>query len=115
MSTFHEISGSRELLNWKFGMELYPRDLNLWRDVNGYPTDDKTNDATKKKYDQRALTKIELMVAPCCYLHVRNCKTTKEMRVNLEKAFEDTGLNRRIQPLHSRCSLWKMTFLVFLF
>ncbi|KAG5880693.1 hypothetical protein JTB14_024265 [Gonioctena quinquepunctata] len=76
---FTKLAGGENDQDWKFGMELYLRDMNLWYAVIGYPTDDKTDETTKKKYDQRALTKIGLMVQPCCYPHVHNCEAAKDM------------------------------------
>lgn len=52
---FNKLLGRENYQDW--GTKVYLRDQNLWYSVVGYPGDDTTDAATKKKYDQRAPTK----------------------------------------------------------
>jgi hypothetical protein len=56
-------------------MELWLKDLGVWNSVVGYPEGDITSEEDKKKHDTKAMTKIGLMVKPCCYPHINFAKT----------------------------------------
>jgi hypothetical protein len=77
-------------------MELYLKHKNLWLSTEGYPTDDETIEDTRKKRDVKAMLKMGFMMKPCCYPHIRNASTAAGAWKNLEMAFEDEGLNRRL-------------------
>jgi len=49
--------------------------------------------------DQRALAKIYLNVHSSCYAHIREVTTSKEAWQNLQAAFENKGLCRRLSLL----------------
>ncbi|KAF2899409.1 hypothetical protein ILUMI_06765 [Ignelater luminosus] len=46
--------------------------------------------------DQETVVKICLMLKPAAYSHIRQAKTAKEARNNLQKPYEDKGLSRRL-------------------
>lgn len=86
--TFEKLEGTGNYNNWKFAMRMSLTIEGLWNCVLG--TD---NDANR---DQRALGKICLAVQPSCYPHVREADTAKIAWNNLQTAFEDKGLCRRL-------------------
>lgn len=93
---FEKLSGRENFNDWKFGMKMALIHENLFRTIEGYPDNDKTEQAQKDRLDQKALAKICLMVKPSAYAHVRSAKTAKEAWNNLQKAYEDKGLSRRL-------------------
>lgn len=74
---------------------------NLWYTIEGYPQNDATQEPEKKRKDQKALVKICLMVKPCAYAHVRSAESAREAWLNLQKAYEDKGLSRRLTLLRT--------------
>jgi hypothetical protein len=86
-------------------MELYLKHENLWLCTEEYPTDEETTEDIRKERDVKAMSKIGLMMKLCCYPHIRNASTAAEAWKNLEMAFKDKLLNRRLHLLHSLCSV----------
>ena len=82
---------------------------NLWHAVGGYPTEDKTDAATRARRNEKALSKLCLSVDVSCIPLVMKAGTAKEAWDSLAKAYEDTGLNRRVRLLRSFFSA-KLTF-----
>ncbi|KAB0800658.1 hypothetical protein PPYR_06398 [Photinus pyralis] len=93
---FEKLVGRENFNNWKFGMKMALMHEGLWGCIEGYPEDDTTKENVKQKSEQKALAKICLMVQPCTYPHDRNARSAKEAWQNLSKAYEDTGLSRRL-------------------
>lgn len=50
--------------------------------------------------DRKARAKGILLLEPVNYVHVKEANTAQEVWGNLERAFEDSGLTRRIGLLH---------------
>ncbi|KYM95809.1 hypothetical protein ALC62_13536 [Cyphomyrmex costatus] len=86
-------------------MKNYLRHKNLWCTVIGYSDDDTTNADVKARKDEKALSKINLMVEECCFSYLMTCDTAKDAWEALEKAFEDKGFNRRLELLSNLCSV----------
>jgi len=93
---FAKLSGRENYNEWKFGMRMALIHCDLWQCIEGYSEDDKTKPEEWKRRDQKALAKICLMVNPVAYPHVRTAKTAEEAWTNLQKAYEDKGLYRRL-------------------
>lgn len=87
-----KLRGLENYTNWKFQMKMLLIHEDLWDCVQ----DDKCQD---EKRIQKALAKICLSVQSSIYGHVRNCKTAYEAWINLQKAYEDQGLCRRLSLL----------------
>lgn len=68
---------------------------NLWYAVTGYPEGDSTDTMTSRR-DEKALSRINLMIEINCLSHVLNAETAKDAWEALENAYEDKGLNRRV-------------------
>lgn len=93
---FEKLAGRENYNNWKFGMRMALIHENLWKSIEGYQADDQSKESEKKRCDEKALAKICLMIKPIAYTHVRSAKTAKEAWDNLQKAYEDQGLSRRL-------------------
>lgn len=68
----------------------------LWDCVG--ETENKCEDAKKQ---EKALAKIALSVQPKVFPQIRNAKTAREAWTNLQKAYEDRGLCRRLSLLRT--------------
>lgn len=76
---------------WKFAAKSYLVIKGFWPSVLGEETD-------SNKVLQ-AISTIGLLVEPTNYSYVQNCSTAKEAWDALEKAFEDSGVLRRMDLL----------------
>lgn len=103
--SFEKLRGSENYCDWSFAMKMLLRHEDLWLSIDGYPEGDTTTEAVKNKKEQKTLTKICLMIQPCCYPHVRQCEKAIDAWNNLKAAYEDKGLNRRITLLRTLCSI----------
>lgn len=103
--SFEKLRGSENYCDWSFAMKMLLRHEDLWLSIDGYPESDTTTETVKNKKDQKALTKICLMIQPCCYPHVRQCENYIDVWDNLKAAYEDKGLNRRITLLRTLCNI----------
>lgn len=88
-----KLRGIDNYTSWKFMMKMILIHEDLWDCV----ADDKVD----VKKNQKAQAKIALTVSPAAIPHIRNAKTAKEAWDNLQKAYEDKGLCRRLGLLRS--------------
>lgn len=77
--------------SWKFAMQALLELEDLWGCITG--DENYMNDAKKVT---RARSKIILLVEPLNYVHIQETKTAKEAWDNLQSAFEDSGLTRKV-------------------
>ncbi|KAL0821823.1 hypothetical protein ABMA28_005348 [Loxostege sticticalis] len=95
-----KLQGIENYHHWKF----YMKNLLIHEDLHDCVlTQDYSKDNVKK--DQKALAKICLSVHTSVQSHVRNAKTAYEAWKNLEAAYEDKGLIRRLSLLRSLCDI----------
>jgi len=77
-SLLPKLKGRENYATWKFlAMNLLKHE-NLWHAVGGYPTEDKTDAATRARRDEKALSKLCLSVDVSCIPHVMKAGTAKE-------------------------------------
>ncbi|XP_054270896.1 uncharacterized protein LOC128991751 [Macrosteles quadrilineatus] len=82
------LKGRENFDTWKFAVQAYLEDLDLWDCVSGVEQD--------KKKDTKCRSKLILLVDPVNYVHIQNTTTAKAAWDNLTKAFQDDGLSRRV-------------------
>lgn len=88
-----KLIGRENFSTWKFAVQTYLEHEELWKAVLGTETD--AGKITKAK------SKIILLLEPHNYVHVHNCTTAKQVWDNLEAAFDDSGLTRRVGLLRT--------------
>lgn len=93
-----KLKGVDDYNDWKFAMMTYLQHENLWEYVTEAAT------ATDPAKNSKGKSKIILGVDRINYSHVRQATTAKEAWTNLEKAFEDSGLTRRVGLLRTLTS-----------
>lgn len=99
------LKGRENYNTWKFQMKNLLRLDNLWYAVIGYPDGDITDTITRSRRDEKALSRINLMIEINCLSHVLNAETAKDAWEALENAYEDKGLNRRVRLMRSLFSV----------
>ncbi|KAI5636093.1 gag-polypeptide of LTR copia-type domain-containing protein [Phthorimaea operculella] len=91
-----KLSGISNYGNWKFQLKMLLIHEDLWDVVSAEVGKD---DEANLKRSQKALAKICLSVQPSCFTYVRNAETAHVAWNNLQKAYEDKGLSRRLSLL----------------
>ncbi|XP_075162739.1 uncharacterized protein LOC142235369 [Haematobia irritans] len=86
---------------WKIAAQAYLDLDNLWTTTIDYEVDEQGNPKKDVNPDQdrRAKSKLTLIIDPVCYVHIQNVKTAKDLWNQLAKAYEDSGLTRRVALL----------------
>lgn len=95
-----KLEGTRNYPNWKFQMRMILIDSGLWSCID-------PGDAVD---DDRALAKICLNVHSNVYPYVKAAKNAKDAWKNLEQAYENKGISRR---LALKRDLYKIQFEAF--
>lgn len=96
LPAIEKLQGSINYNTWKFDVELILVHDDLWKYVESTPA---AEDAAAKRDDQRARTKICLLIENQCKVHVRKATTAYETWKNLKTAYEDKGINNRCRLL----------------
>lgn len=91
MFNLEKLVGRENFATWKFSMKTYLEHEDLWSCIERH--DDKPVDASR---DVKAKSKLILLLEPQNYVHVQECKTAKQVWENLQRAFDDNGLTRRV-------------------
>lgn len=91
MFSLEKLTGRENFSTWKFSMKTYLEHEDLWKCVE--PVEGEKRDP---KADVKAKAKMVLLLDPQIYVHVQECTTAKEVWENLQKAFDDNGLTRRV-------------------
>lgn len=86
-----KLTGRENYSTWRFAVKSYLQHEELWSCVD--PDDTSAVDAKK---DVKAKSKIVLLVEPINYVHIESATSAREMWINLQKAFEDSGLTRKV-------------------
>lgn len=93
------LKGRENYDSWRISARAALELSGLWGYVDGSSTE---TDATKKADgEMRAKAKLTLMVEPINYSHLQSAKTASEIWKNLETAFNDSGLMRRVGLLRT--------------
>lgn len=87
-----KLVGRENYTTWKFAVRTYLEHEDLWGYIDG-SVDAKEANAHKEK---KAKSKIILLVDPINYVHIQECTTAQQVWQNLEKAFSDSGLTRKV-------------------
>lgn len=88
-----KLTGRDNYSEWMFGMKALLELDDLWTVVEGTEVDEKK--------DKKALSKIILSVDKLNYSHLKTATKAKDAWQNLEKAFEDSGLTRKVGLLRA--------------
>lgn len=86
-----KLIGRENYNTWKFAVRSYLEHEDLWKCVE--PGKDEEVDA---KSDIKAKSKIILLVEPINYIHLESAKSAREVWINLQNVFEDSGLSRKV-------------------
>lgn len=87
------LKGRENFDTWKFAVQAYLEDLELWECITETDPD--------KKKDTKCRSKLILLIEPVNYVHIQNTTTAKQAWENLSRAFQDDGLTRRVGLLRT--------------
>lgn len=94
--------------SWKTHMKSVLVQSDHWKIVNGTTTKTAANEANFADLDQKALASITLNVKASQLVHIKNCKTSNEAWLKLEKLYEHKGPARKVslfkKLLHTKAS-----------
>ena len=101
INSIEKLKGRENYGSWKVEMCAALRIEKLWTDVIAMKTkDDKGNFVSvESEKDEAALARITLCVDKTLYSYIRTATKAKEAWEALEKAFDDSGLLRRVMLL----------------
>ncbi|XP_025073473.1 uncharacterized protein LOC105424750 [Pogonomyrmex barbatus] len=91
MFSLEKLRGRENFATWKFSIKTYLEHEDLWQCVE--PSPGKNVDPAK---DVKAKAKLILLLELHNYVHVQDCHTAKETWDSLQKAFDDSGLTRKV-------------------
>lgn len=89
-----KLKGRENYMDWAFAVEAYLKHEGLWKTVQG--TDEEEDAGKKEERNEKAISKIVLLIEPSNYNHVRGHATAKAVWKSLEQTFEDSGMYRRV-------------------
>lgn len=87
------LKGRENWEQWKFAVNAYFEMEGLWSSVEGKETDVSKN--------VNARSKLISLLDPIIFVHIQKTTSAKEIWNNLSKAFEDSGLTRRVSLLRT--------------
>lgn len=109
LNSIEKLKGRDNYATWKFIVRAYLESEQLWSVIDGTSTialiDSSTTLNTTEKaaaktkllqQDTIARSRIILLVDPINLSHIQTATTAKQVWDNLAKAFDDTGLSRRV-------------------
>ncbi|KAL0882308.1 hypothetical protein ABMA27_000825 [Loxostege sticticalis] len=99
LALIEKLTGRDNYATWRFAVKTYLQHEELW-DCVEYPAGTEID----KKRDTKAKSKIILLVDPVNYVHIQEASTAKEVWENLSRAFDDSGLTRRVGLLRDLCN-----------
>lgn len=100
-----KLRGTMNYRNWSFQMKNVLIYENLWQFVTGTTVSAATEKADLNHQEEKARARICLSVDKSCYAHIIQAKTAKDVWDALQKAYDDTGLHRRLTCLRTLCSI----------
>lgn len=102
-TSFTKLRGRENFDIWKVSAKSYLVIKGLWSCISEEP---KENDSDGIAKDLKALSELTLILDENIYSYISDATTTKQAWIKLEKAFEDSGLSRKVVLLKQ---LVKMT------
>ncbi|KAL0891955.1 hypothetical protein ABMA27_015190 [Loxostege sticticalis] len=100
LALIEKLTGRDNYATWRFAVKTYLEHEELWDCVE--PSN--PSQEIDKKRDTKARSKIILLVDPVNYIHIQESSTAKEVWNNLSRAFDDSGLTRRVGLLRDLCN-----------
>lgn len=93
MMSIEKLTGRDNWASWSFAMKAYLQHEDLYNCILKEPA---ATDPNSVKQDIKAKSKIILLVDPILYVHIQEAQNAKQVWENLAKAFEDSGLTRKV-------------------
>lgn len=91
--SIEKLTGRDNWSSWSFAVKAYLQHEDLYDCILSTPS---STDAEKGKKDLKAKSKLILLVDPILYVHIQDAENAKQVWDNLARAFEDSGLTRKV-------------------
>lgn len=91
LMSIDKLTGRDNWTSWSFAVKAYLEHEELWECIES-----EENKTLNVKKDLKAKSKLILLVDPILYVHIQDAKSSKEVWKNLTKAFQDSGLLRKV-------------------
>ncbi|XP_045778973.1 uncharacterized protein LOC123876704 [Maniola jurtina] len=88
LAFIEKLTGRDNYNTWKFAVKSYLEHEDLWECIDP--------GAKNAQKDVKAKSKIILLIDPVNYIHVQEARTAREVWLNLQRAFDDSGLSRKV-------------------
>lgn len=93
LMSIDKLTGRENWASWSFAVKAYLQHEDLYNCVLKEPD---VTDPNSIKQDTKAKSKLILLVDPILYVHIQEAQNAKQVWDNLAKAFEDSGLTRKV-------------------
>ncbi|GBP54699.1 hypothetical protein EVAR_42899_1 [Eumeta japonica] len=93
MMSIEKLTGRDNWASWSFVMKAYLQHEDLYECILKEPL---ATDPNSVKQDIKAKSKLILLVDPILYVHIQDAENAKQVWESLAKAFEDSGLTRKV-------------------
>lgn len=93
MMSIEKLTGRDNFASWSFAVKAYLQHEDLYDCVLKEPL---ATDPNSVKQDTKAKSKLILLVNPILFVHIQEAQTAKQVWDRLAKAFEDSGLTRKV-------------------
>lgn len=88
-----KLTGRDNWASWSFAVKAYLQHEELDECLEKEPD---AKDPKSLKQDVKAKSKLILLIDPILYVHIQDATNAKQVWENLTKAFEDSGLTRKV-------------------
>uniref|UniRef100_A0A2H1VGX3 SFRICE_028935 n=1 Tax=Spodoptera frugiperda TaxID=7108 RepID=A0A2H1VGX3_SPOFR len=99
LALIEKLTGRENYNTWRFAVKTYLQHEELWECIENL-----NNEPFDVKKDTKAKSKIILLVDSINYIHIQEAETAKEVWEHLSRAFDDSGLTRRVGLLRDLCT-----------
>lgn len=94
MTSIVKLKGRENYVEWKFSVQAFLQLEGIWDVVDD--TIKPEDESKRAEWDVKAKSRLILLVEPINFVHIQSAKTAKEVWDNLKRAFDDSGLLRRV-------------------
>lgn len=100
---FERLKGLENFVTWRVGARAHLITKGHWKQFS-LDVAALTEEPDREK-NMKALAELTLLLDPCVYTYIEECKTAKEAWNALMKSFEDSGVVRKVSLLKQWISL----------
>lgn len=93
LMSIEKLTGRDNWASWSFAVKAYLEHEDLYNCILEKPT---PTDVNSVKKDIKAKSKLILLIDPILYVHIQEAENAQQVWESLARAFEDSGLGRKV-------------------